>query len=118
MHPESFQVSKPTDEGRPRNSRAAYLLVLLPVYCRPRYLCWALSLTEQGLGLPVDEKILLTISAHEQNAPARVYPEAAEAARRRLQHHGCALACTALLALHLPASSLAAAMAQGFLLVA
>ena len=118
IYPDTSQASKRTKEGRLGITPIAYLLVLLPVCCCPRYFCRALTLAKQRLGLPVDEEILLTICAHEEDAPAWVYSEAAEAARRRLQHHGCALACTALLAMHLPAFLLAAAMAKGFCYVA
>ncbi|GIL66261.1 hypothetical protein Vafri_19874, partial [Volvox africanus] len=63
------------------------LLVLLPVRHSPRQLSRPETVMVVRLALLVQEHVLLTISADEQQALARIDPQAAEAARVRLQHH-------------------------------
>ncbi len=65
--------------------------MLLPVHHSPCDLGRTLALGEQGLALLVQEEVLLAINANIQDAPPRIDPEATEAARRCLEHHGCLL---------------------------
>lgn len=70
---------------------ASHLLVLLPVRHCPCDFGRTLALGEQRLALLIQEEVLLAIHANIQDAPPRIDPEAAEAARRCFEHHGCTL---------------------------
>eukprot|EP00983_Pelagomonas_calceolata_P067697 1149577-Pelagomonas_calceolata.AAC.4 len=59
----------------------------------PRELGWALAVDVHFTGLLAQEQVLLAIRAHEQDSPARVDPQPAEAAQGSLEHHGCCRVC-------------------------
>lgn len=63
--------------------------MLLPVERGPGQLGGALAVDVHLAALLAQEQVLLRVRAHEQHATARVDPQAAEAAQRGLQHHGC-----------------------------